>query len=229
MPAPLRPLAVVFDVNETLTDLSAVGVLFANLGLDPGSVPWWFAVTLRDGMALAAAGDVGSFGDLAAAALDEVAALSGRRLPVDAGPLLQDALRGVPVLPEVRPALEQLAAAQVPAYALTNGAGRSARQVLEAGGVAGLLADVLSADHVGSWKPGPQPYRHAASVAVVPTARLAMVAVHPWDLHGASAAGLETGWVDRVGRPYPAVFTPPTVRARSLPGVVDGLLALPAG
>ncbi len=46
-------------------------------------------------------------------------------------------------------------------------------------------------------------------------------------LRRAAAAGLVTGWVDRRGRPYPAVFTAPTVQAGDLVGVVDLLLRLP--
>ncbi len=132
----------------------------------------------------------------------------------------------VPLHPDVAPALDLLSNARVPAYALTNGSAAFAGRLLEAGGVRDRLADVLSVDAVGHWKPRPEPYRWAAGVAGTPADRMALVAVHPWDLHGAAAAGLVTGWVDRTGTRYPIVFTAPTVRDRDLVGVVTRLLAL---
>lgn len=35
---------------------------------------------------------------------------------------------------------------------------------------------------------------------------LLLVAVRPWDIHGASCAGLATTWVNRTGAPYPDHF-----------------------
>ena len=52
-----------------------------------------------------------------------------------------------------------------------------------------------------------------------------MVAVHPWDLHGASRAGLRTAWVDRTGSPYPSHLPPPDLHVRSLVDLAEQLQA----
>lgn len=218
--------AVVFDVNETLTDLEPLKEVFEDIGLGGATLRWWFTVLLRDGFALAAAGDAATFGDLAIAALDEVAALSGRSLNVGAGTLLLDAFGRVLVHPDVSPALDRLKSAGVAAFALTNGGAPLARRILDAAGVVDLFTDVLSVDVVGHWKPRPEPYRYAAEVAGVRVDRVALVAVHPWDLHGAACAGLMTGWVNRDGRQYPSFFCAPLVQSTDLDGVVERLLAL---
>ncbi len=44
-----------------------------------------------------------------------------------------------------------------------------------------------------------------------------LVAVHPWDIDGASRAGLSTAWVSRAGTDYPGHFRPPTHTVRALP------------
>jgi 2-haloacid dehalogenase len=44
-----------------------------------------------------------------------------------------------------------------------------------------------------------------------------LVAVHPWDIDGASRAGLTTAWVSRDGADYPSHFQPPTYMVRALP------------
>jgi 2-haloacid dehalogenase len=225
-PASQRLEAVVFDVNETLTDLAPLEEVFARIGLGGTTLRWWFAVLLRDGFALTAAGDAATFGALAMAALDEVAASSGRDLPDGAGAEVVDAFGRVPVHPDVAPALDRLQSAGVPAFALTNGSAPLARRILGAAGVVNGFADVLSVDVVGHWKPRPEPYWYAAEVAGVPPAQVALVAVHPWDLHGAASAGLTTGWVNRDGRHYPAVFRAPLVQSTDLDGVVERLLDL---
>jgi 2-haloacid dehalogenase len=178
-------------------------------------------------MALAASGGSARFADLAAVALDEVAAGSRRPAPAGFAAEVLDAMGRVPLHPDVSPALEHLAAAGVPAYALTNGGADYARSLLQAGGVADRLAGVLSVESVGHWKPRPEPYHWAAEVARVPADRLALVAVHPWDAHGAASAGLVSAWVNRTGRPHPAVFAAPVVQADDLVGAVDRLLSRP--
>lgn len=50
-----------------------------------------------------------------------------------------------------------------------------------------------------------------------------LVAVHPWDIDGAARAGLATAWIDRSGTPYPASFTPPSLRATSLTDLAQQL------
>ena len=56
-----------------------------------------------------------------------------------------------------------------------------------------------------------------------------LVAVHPWDVHGAKAAGLRAAWIDRTGAPYPETMYAADVVARSLPDLAARLEALPAG
>ncbi|MDJ0459334.1 haloacid dehalogenase type II, partial [Arthrobacter sp. NQ7] len=52
---------VVFDVNETLSDMSPMGERFREVGAPAEMARLWFATLLRDGFALAASGDNGSF------------------------------------------------------------------------------------------------------------------------------------------------------------------------
>ncbi|NNN10184.1 MAG: haloacid dehalogenase type II [Acidimicrobiaceae bacterium] len=218
--------AVVFDVNETLTDLTPLKEVFTDIGLDRSLLRWWFAVLLRDGFALAASGDPAKFSELALTALYEVGVDGGHTLPEGAGELLLAAFAKVPLHPDVSPSLDKLHAAGVRAFALTNGSAAPARQILEAGGVLDSFAEVLSVDDVGHWKPRSEAYELAIAVAGVAPSRLAMVAVHPWDLHGASCAGFSTGWVNREQRSYPGVFRSPTVQSHDLVGVVERLLSL---
>lgn len=51
-----------------------------------------------------------------------------------------------------------------------------------------------------------------------------MVAVHPWDLHGARSVGMTCGWIGRRGTPWPTIFERPAVTGATLSAVAQGLL-----
>ncbi|MBA3906897.1 MAG: haloacid dehalogenase type II, partial [Pseudonocardiales bacterium] len=55
---------VVFDVNETLSDLAPMAARFADVGAPGHLAKLWFADLLRDGFALTAAGGRERFGVL---------------------------------------------------------------------------------------------------------------------------------------------------------------------
>ena len=55
------PSVVVFDVNETLSDMSPMAGRFTDVGAPAHLAGQWFAALLRDGFALAAAGSTERF------------------------------------------------------------------------------------------------------------------------------------------------------------------------
>jgi 2-haloacid dehalogenase len=50
-----------------------------------------------------------------------------------------------------------------------------------------------------------------------------LVAVHPWNIHGAHAAGMRTAWLNRHGGQYPAYFTTPDLQVPDLPSLAQQL------
>jgi 2-haloacid dehalogenase len=87
---------------------------------------------------------------------------------------------------------------------------------------------VISVAAVPLQKPTAIVYRYAAEVLGVPPERLALVATHAWDCHGAKRAGLMAGWVNRKRGSYSRLFAEPDVTGADLVAVADALLALPA-
>lgn len=224
-----RPKAVAFDVNETLFALDPLRDRLAAFGLDRGALEWWFAVVLREGFALAAAGDHRPFFEVANAAAIEVLEASGLPPAADAGAAVLEGFAELEPYPDVRPALTALAEAGVPALCLTNGNAKVVEGLLDRAGLRTLVGEVRSVDSAGHWKPRPEPYLDTAATAGVAPGELAMVAVHPWDVYGAQRAGLVGGWVNRTGRRYSGIFDPPDVEGASLTEVVARLLAADGG
>ena len=64
-----RPRVVVFDVNETLSDMTPLADRFADVGAPELLAKVWFASLLRDGFALAASNSYRPFKTVAAATL----------------------------------------------------------------------------------------------------------------------------------------------------------------
>ena len=61
---PTPPTVAVFDVNETLSDLSGRVPRLEEVGAGPEILPAWFAATLRDGFAITAAGGLADFASI---------------------------------------------------------------------------------------------------------------------------------------------------------------------
>ncbi len=221
--APHRPRAVAFDVVETLFALDPVAAALDRVGAGPGALDGFFAGLLRDAFALGATGDARPFRAVADAALGS----AHPTLAPDQRAEALDAFASLDPHPDVAPALFRVADAGLPTVALTNGSAQVTTALLERAGLDHLVARVISVDEVGVWKPRPEPYRFAADALDVGPGDLALVAVHAWDVHGAAAAGLRTGWVSREGADFPATFTPPDVQATDLVAAIDALLALP--
>lgn len=217
-----RPRVLLFDVNETLSDLSPLAARFVELGAPASLASLWFATVLRDGFALTAAGENPAFSDVARSALrhllDEQTATLNRSVDEAA----EHVLAGFGTLEphaDVPHGIRMLAEQGHRLVTLSNGAPAVAERLL---GDAGLLEHVdrlLSVEDAPAWKPHPSAYHYAAEACGVEPAQMLMVASHPWDLDGAARAGLVTAWVNRSAAGYPSAFSPPTY-------TVDGLESL---
>jgi len=226
---------VVFDVNETLSDMSLLADVFAEVGAPRALANTWFACVLRDGFALAAAGEARPFSDIASEQLRVL--LSGADLSVSPDAAVSAIMTGftsLDVHADVGPALRALRASGIAVMTLSNGAAGVARALLERAGLSDTVDAFLTVEGNSRWKPAPDSYDvavHAADPENASTRpgfsadELLLVAVHPWDINGAAAAGLRTAWLNRDGSIYPAYFRRPDhelTDLRRLAAVVDG-------
>lgn len=130
--------------------------------------------------------------------------------------------------PDVAPAFERLREAKVRIVTLTNGSAENTGKLLVRAKLDGMVERTVAVDEVKRWKPAKEVYLHAAKAAKVEPTRMALMAAHDWDCHGASRAGLLTGFVARNGKGYHPAMDPPDLQGPTLKEIVDGLLALPA-
>lgn len=220
-----RPALVVFDVNETLSDMSVMGQRFAEVGAPRHLAATWFAGLLRDGFALAAAGTSASFAELGAGLLRvQLAGLSLDRRVEAAVEHIMDGFGALQLHPDVVPGSAALADLGLRLVTLTNGSTSVAAGLFERAGIRDRFEQLLSVEEAGVWKPAPGSYRYALGRCGVVASEAMLVAVHPWDIDGASRAGLATAWINRTGGPYPSYFRRPDLEVETL-GHLAELLA----
>jgi 2-haloacid dehalogenase len=217
MNASQRPRAVVFDVIGTLFSLESQRPRLLACGLPRHALEAWFAASLRDLFTL---GVTGRTAPMIGVLRDNLLHLLAQNHLRQDGLRVDSVLQGMAELepdPTAREAIEILRSRGLACAALSNGSLQATEALLDRAGLRALLAQTLSIDSVGLPKPRGEVYRAMAELLDLPPQDLLMVAAHPWDLHGARAAGLSTAYVSR-GLPWPASLDAPDLTA---PGLVD--------
>jgi 2-haloacid dehalogenase len=209
------PVVLVFDVNETLSDLAPMGRRFADVGAPESAARVWFASVLRDGFALTAAGATQRFSVIAEETLRGILAGVASDLDAAVGHVMGGFFE-LPVHPDVPEGVRALSASGARLVTLSNGSTEVAERLFAAAGISEHFERLLSVDDAGVWKPAPEAYAHAARICSADPATMMLVAVHPWDIDGAKRAGLRTAWINRGGQRYPRHFLGPDHSAATL-------------
>ena len=218
------PSVIVFDVNETLSDMSPLADRFAETGAPASLAKLWFATLLRDGFALTAAGDNSAFAEIGAEALRGLLAGQDLTMETDAAvDHIMQGMAGLEVHGDVPDGVSALKAAGYRLATLTNGSTDVAETLFAAAGIRDSFDRLLSVDDAPAWKPARGAYDYAAAACGSDPEHMLLVAVHPWDIHGAARAGLNTAWINRSGTPYPAYFTEPDYTVASLRDLAGAL------
>lgn len=215
--------AVAFDVLETLLNLEPIGARLEEVGQPAAVLGPFFMRFQRDAMALTLAGDAVDF---TATARQALRTETKQAMSEEAMAHVLEGFAKVPAFPDAIPALRKLSEAGVTIGCLTVGDPDNTRSFLAGARLETYVNQVVTSDAVGVWKPAPDVYHYTAKAVNSEMDRMALVAVHAWDCHGAKRAGALAGWCSRLEGEPGDVFQPADVRGDDLVEVVDGLLAL---
>jgi len=220
------PSVVVFDVNETLSDLGPIASRFADVGAPEHLAKLWFASLLRDGFAITAAGGTERFAALGSGVLPGI--LAGVTLDRDLDAAIEHIMAGfrdLPLHPDVVAGVTALHDAGFRLVTLTNGSTEISENLFARAGIRDRFEKLLSVEDVGTWKPGRAAYEYAARKCDTDRKLMLLVAVHPWDIDGAARAGMATAWLNRNNAQYPPHFRAPTYIIGQLPDLAKALAA----
>lgn len=190
---------IVFDVNETLLDLSALDPQFERAFGHDGVRAEWFQQMLSSAFAATASNRYVEFGAAARGALTMVAERRGVEVADEDAKAILGGIRTLPPHPEVSAGLERLRDAGFRLATLTNSVAEVAEAQISNAGLSEYFDEILSADAVERLKPAPDPYRMAAERLGVEIGDVRLVAAHAWDVTGAIRAGCRAAFVARPG------------------------------
>jgi 2-haloacid dehalogenase len=219
------PRVCVFDVNETLLDLSALDPHFARVFGDAAAREAWFTQLLQSALVATVTDAYADFSTIGWAALEMTAARRGVTLSDQDRQDILGGMRQLPPHPEVRESLERLRDAGLRLAALTNSPPQVAEAQLTNAGLRGYFEQALSADAVRRLKPALAPYHMAAERLGVPRGAIRLIAAHAWDVAGALRAGCAAAFVARPGKVLDPLVERPDVVGADLRAVTDQILA----
>lgn len=215
---------LVFDVNETLLDLSALDAPFQRVFGHAAAREEWFAQLLQSALVSTVTGPYADFSTIGRTALQMVAARRGVHLTDNDRTTIFDAIRRLPPHPDVIDSLERLQRDGFRLAALSNGAPDVLQDQLLHAELDAFFEEVLSADAVERLKPAPEPYHYAAQQLDVDIEDICMVAAHAWDVGGAMRAGGSAAFVARPGKVLDPLMPTPTIVGPDLHQVTNQLI-----
>ncbi len=217
---------ILFDVNETLLDLSVLQPHFEHIFGDSRTIQTWFAQLLHSSLVVTLTGAYTDFGTLAGAVLDGLAASRGIALSTDARHDVLATMEQLPPHPEVTESLERLRSAGLRLATLTNSSSRMLSAQMTHAGLNHHFDMLLSVEEVRRFKPAPETYHMASEKLGVRIEQIRLVAAHDWDVVGALRAGGAGAFVARSGQMYNMLYEKPDVLGVDLREVTNKILEI---
>lgn len=216
-----HPTIIIFDVNETLLDLSPLKASVSKaLGGREELLPLWFSTLLHYSLVETLTENYRSFGSIGTAALLMVANTQDIQMEQNvAKAAVESSIQSLPPHSDVVAGLKLLSENGFRLVSLTNSPTAVAEKQLSNAGIAQLFEQRYSVESVRKFKPHPDTYRFVVQALGVNPEEVLLVAAHAWDLVGGKNVGLQTAFIARPG----AVLYPNAARPDY---VVSDMIAL---
>ncbi|WP_423823889.1 haloacid dehalogenase type II [Salinisphaera sp. SPP-AMP-43] len=216
---------LVFDVNETLLDLSALDPVFTDLFGSADTRTQWFASVLHWSTITTLTGRFIDFSTLAGHCLDQLGERHGRPLSDEQRQRVFDTVATLAPHDDVVDALSRLRDAGFRLTALTNSAQATVDAQFANSGLTSLFDHVLSVEAAGCYKPHPNAYAVATGTLAARPHDLRLIACHDWDVTGALRAGLKAAFVARGDTSINAAGERPDIVGDGLNAVAEHIIA----
>lgn len=217
-------LTIVFDVNETLLDMSALDPLFADAFGDKSVRRIWFSQLLQSAFAGSVIGAYHPFDELARASLDMTARKRGVALDGERKRRILAGVASLPIHGDVAAGIAMLRDAGFRLAILTNSTQNMIEAQLAHNHITELFDLVLSTDAISGYKPDPRTYAYACEQLGVEPAEAMMVAAHDWDITGALRAGMRGAFIARHGTALNPLDPTPEIVAPTIRALAEGLI-----
>lgn len=215
---------ILFDINETVLNLSTLKPKFKVTFGDERIMATWFSMLLHSSTVCIMTGVKTDFATLAGTMLDSIAARMNIKLT---GKMHDDILSGFASLPahhDIKQALAKLKSAGFRTVAFSNSSLNLISTQMINSGLIEYFDDIISVEETGSFKPDPNVYKFAAKQLNQPLESLRLVATHDWDTHGALSVGMRAAYINRSGAIYHPLYRQPDIYATTMEDIVNQII-----
>ncbi|NET50760.1 MAG: haloacid dehalogenase type II [Merismopedia sp. SIO2A8] len=216
---------ILFDINETILDLSPLKAKFGATFGHESIASAWFSMLLHTSTVCVVTEVKTTFAELAGIMLDTVAARQGVQLTEASRKDILGAFANLLPHPDVKPALQQLRSMGYRTVAFSNSSRELLMNQIDHAGLSDLYDEIVSAEEAASFKPEAKVYQFVAERLNRAIGDLRLVATHDWDTHGAMVAGMQAAYIDRFGAPYHPLYRRPDVYASTMGAVAEQIIA----
>ncbi len=207
----MKQETILFDINETVLNLNVLKPKFKQYFGDDKYMLTWFSMLLHSSTVCLTTEVKTSFAELAKSALLSLAGKCRITLTEDQVDDVLGLFANLKAHSDIKPALALLKANGFRLVALSNSSQALLEKQITNAGLKDYFDDIISVESIGTFKPSPVAYQHAAEVLLKSPEELRLVATHDWDTHGALNAGLKAAYIDRSGAPYHPLYLKPDV------------------
>ncbi|MEZ7515823.1 haloacid dehalogenase type II [Flavobacterium frigidarium] len=216
---------IVFDVNETLLDMTPLKKSVNELLGEEQGFKIWFGMLLHYSTVSNNIEKYNDFNTIASATLKMAAISMKKEVTDDEIKNTLSLIKTLQTYPDVEKGLTLLKENGFRLITLTNSPDGALQAQLENSKLTHFFEQALSIDALGKYKPAPETYRWAAEKLDVTPEEMLLVAAHGWDIAGASHAGLATGFVAREGQSLYSLSKDPDFIADDILKMAEKLVA----
>lgn len=223
-PTTTKPV-IVFDVNETLLDMTPLKKAINALLQEEQGFRIWFGMLLHYSTVSNNINQYHNLTTIAAATLDMAAKSLNVSVTQDQIKDTLSIIKSLQTYPDVIKGLQLLKDHGFRLITLTNSPDAALQEQLKNSQLTHYFEQALSIDAISKYKPAATTYLWAAEKLAVQPQQMLMVAAHGWDIAGAAQAGLATGFITREGQSIYSLATPPNFIAADILAMAEQLVA----
>lgn len=216
---------ILFDINETVLNLSTLKPKFGAAFGDDSVITTWFSMLLHSSTVCIATKVKTDFATLAGIALESLSIKMGVKLSEEKRNDILNGFANLPPHNDIKQALEQLQCAGFRTVAFSNSSLNLISTQITNAGLLAYFDDIISVEETGAFKPDPKVYKFAATQLNQPLESLRLVATHDWDTHGALSVGMKAAYIERSGGIYHPLYLKPDICGASMGEIVKQIIA----
>ena len=218
-------LVILFDVNETLLDMTPLKSKINVLLDDKQGFRIWFGMLLHYSLVDNCTNQYHNFTTIAKATLQMAGKSLNKELSEEELKATLSVIKELKTYPDVEEGLNLLQQNGFRLATLTNTPESTLIEQLTNSKLVHYFEQTLSIDSIKKYKPAPETYHWAAKQLNVKVENVIMVAAHGWDVTGAMLAGLKTGFVAREGQSVYLLSAKPNYEAKNIYEIAQVLVA----